>query len=232
MNQVCSPPELPPYLKSVYDLKPIVGSPKDDEVVGIHAVIRMAQKAVDIPGTGNAALLAQLSEHLFDVQMGTVLPETTTYAPPALPVHVTVQLEPITGIPSAEYIKTWSYRSIYLISDGYTQRASERHAHSASCEIPSSSVTGTRQRVAPELSTSTNNVGSGASTIEPQLTRDIGIQDALERSNRLAEQTNQLIERSNQVAERANQIVEESNHPVGQSNELVERFNQLFERLN
>ena len=41
------PPELPPYLKSVYDLKSIVGTPSDDEVIGIHAVIRMAQKAVD-----------------------------------------------------------------------------------------------------------------------------------------------------------------------------------------
>ncbi|KAG8740038.1 hypothetical protein FRC11_000423, partial [Ceratobasidium sp. 423] len=68
-GRVCSPPELPPYLKSVCDLKPIVEVPSDDEVIGIHAVMQMAQQAVGIPGTGDRALLAQLSEHLFNVQM-------------------------------------------------------------------------------------------------------------------------------------------------------------------
>ena len=46
-NQVLSPPDLPPYLESVYKLKPIVGEPSDEEVIGIHAVIRVASKVVD-----------------------------------------------------------------------------------------------------------------------------------------------------------------------------------------
>ncbi|KAG8687015.1 hypothetical protein FRC11_007956 [Ceratobasidium sp. 423] len=115
----------------------------------------------------------------------------------------------------------------------YTQRARECQVHPTSCEIPSSSDTGMLQEILPaESSVSTNNAGTGASTIEARPTRDVGIQDALERSNRLAEQTNQLIERSNHIAERANQLVEQSNHPAEQSNRLAERFDQLLERLS
>lgn len=39
------PPKLPEYLKTVYDLKPIVGVPSDEEVKGIHTVIRAAYNA-------------------------------------------------------------------------------------------------------------------------------------------------------------------------------------------
>ncbi|CAE6527581.1 unnamed protein product, partial [Rhizoctonia solani] len=48
-----------------------LGIPSDEEVIGIHAVIRMAHKFIDIPNMCDPALLARLSEHLFDVQMGT-----------------------------------------------------------------------------------------------------------------------------------------------------------------
>ncbi|CAE6508554.1 unnamed protein product [Rhizoctonia solani] len=111
IDQVCSPPTLPPYLRSVYDLKPVVGAPSDDEVIGIHAVMRMAQKAVDIPGTGNPVLIARLAEHLFEVQMvkyrskyDDAFPKSTTYTPPTLPSHVTSQLKQVIGTPSEEEI--------------------------------------------------------------------------------------------------------------------------------
>jgi hypothetical protein len=41
-DTIYTPPSLPPYLKNVYDLKPFVGVPNDEEVKGIHAVIRAA----------------------------------------------------------------------------------------------------------------------------------------------------------------------------------------------
>ncbi|CAE6389691.1 unnamed protein product [Rhizoctonia solani] len=112
VNQVYSPPELPQYLKDVYDLKAIVGIPTDDELVGIHSVIQMASKATEIRGLGDPLLLVRLSEHLFCAQMAryrrayldVVLPEHTTYTPPTLPAHINVHLEPITGIPSGEEV--------------------------------------------------------------------------------------------------------------------------------
>ncbi|CCO37655.1 hypothetical protein BN14_11813 [Rhizoctonia solani AG-1 IB] len=112
INQVYSPPELPQYLKDVCDLRPIVGTPTDDELIGIHSVIQVASKAADIRGLGDSLLLARLSEHLFSAQMAryrvtyldVVLPENATYIPPKLPSHVSVHLETVTGIPSEEDI--------------------------------------------------------------------------------------------------------------------------------
>ncbi|CAE6495348.1 unnamed protein product [Rhizoctonia solani] len=69
---VCSPPELPPYLKNVHDLKPIRGAPGNAEVMRIHSVIQVVQKMIDIPGMGNRGLLARLSQHLFDVRSSIV----------------------------------------------------------------------------------------------------------------------------------------------------------------
>jgi hypothetical protein len=46
-GQVCTPPDLPPYLKKVYELKPIAGAPNNEELMGIHAVIRVASRVVD-----------------------------------------------------------------------------------------------------------------------------------------------------------------------------------------
>jgi hypothetical protein len=43
-GQLCIPPELPDYLKNIYDLKPIAGAPNDAEVIGIHAVVHAAKK--------------------------------------------------------------------------------------------------------------------------------------------------------------------------------------------
>ncbi|CAE6458857.1 unnamed protein product [Rhizoctonia solani] len=285
-SQVYSPPELPPYLRSVCDLKPIVGAPGDDEVIGIHAVIRMAQQAVNVPGTGDPALIFRLSEHLFDVQMakyrdrilGTVFPEviitsykrnviyiyfqSTIYTPPTLPIHVAVQLEPVTGPPSEEeMIKVQSairsyqqFTNVPSIFDphidmelsqhlfdiqmaSYTRRTKECHASSEPRHHPSSSFTeNIQQPVVGEPDVSTNNIGTGANITDPyvltQHMRAIGIQDAMERSNRLSEQANQLIERSNLLAERTNLLLERSIDPAEQPSRPSEHVNQLLERLN
>ncbi|CAE6428913.1 unnamed protein product [Rhizoctonia solani] len=128
IDQICSPPELPPYLKNVHDLKSTRGIPEDEEMIGIHAVIRMAQKVVDVPGVGNSALLYQLTEHLFHVQMvkhqsrylDVVFPENIIYTPPNLPTHISVRLEPITGTPTdGEVIKVQdAIRSYQQFSNG------------------------------------------------------------------------------------------------------------------
>ncbi|KAG8730271.1 hypothetical protein FRC11_007120 [Ceratobasidium sp. 423] len=97
-GQICYPPELPTYLQNVYDLKPVVGAPSDDEVIGIHAVIQAARKGSEIPGMHNPGLLMGLADHLFSVQMGCYV-----YTP-ALPSHIPIHLDPISGAPSDEEI--------------------------------------------------------------------------------------------------------------------------------
>ncbi|KAG8684860.1 hypothetical protein FRC11_011494, partial [Ceratobasidium sp. 423] len=92
------PPELPPYLRSVQNLKPIVGIQNDEELIGILAVVRAAQKGAEISGMADYVLISRLSEHLFEVQL-----EHDVY-PPALPAHVSIQLDPVTGAPSEEEV--------------------------------------------------------------------------------------------------------------------------------
>ncbi|CUA69493.1 hypothetical protein RSOLAG22IIIB_08501 [Rhizoctonia solani] len=113
-------------------------------------------------------------------------------------------------------------------------------------ELPSSNPARVIERaadVAEEPNAASNNVGSGSDVFDlnqlAHVLQDIGITDAIERSNRLAEQanqlarrSNQLIEKSNQIAEHSNQLIEWSSQPAEQSNKLFKKFNELFERLN
>ncbi|KAH7307895.1 hypothetical protein B0J17DRAFT_773735 [Rhizoctonia solani] len=109
-SQVCYPPKLPPYLKNVHNLQPIAGVPSDAEVIGIHAVILAANRASGIPGMHDPNVFRGLAEHLFNAQMARyrdkysliTLPSDSTYTPPTLPSHISVELKPILGVPSDE----------------------------------------------------------------------------------------------------------------------------------
>ncbi|KAH7335836.1 hypothetical protein B0J17DRAFT_668002 [Rhizoctonia solani] len=107
---VSSPPDLPPYLRNIHDLKPITGPPTDDELLAIHAVARAAQNASNIPGMYDASFSMKLAEHLFSVQMARyrskhslgMFREKIVFTPPVLPEHVPVRLESVTESPSDE----------------------------------------------------------------------------------------------------------------------------------
>ncbi|CAE6439317.1 unnamed protein product [Rhizoctonia solani] len=120
----------------------------------------------------------------------------------------------------------------------HTQRAWQNNARPNNAPFTNLPRTGERpNNLSNKPSTSgTNNSGTGENVIGlaqlTQVIRDAGVQDAIERSNRLAEQANCLIERSNQLAERSNQLVERSNQPIEQSNQFADRFNELLQRQN
>ncbi|CAE6477836.1 unnamed protein product [Rhizoctonia solani] len=109
-SQICYPPELPVYLKNVYDLKPIVGAPRDDEVIGIHAVMNAAHRVLGVPGMDDPGSFMKLADHLFSAQMARyrskysliTFPSDATYTPPTLPSHVPIHLKPVSGAPSDE----------------------------------------------------------------------------------------------------------------------------------
>ncbi|KDN34432.1 hypothetical protein RSAG8_12464, partial [Rhizoctonia solani AG-8 WAC10335] len=113
-GQVCYPPELPAYLKNIYDLKPVVGAPSEAEVIGIHSVIHAANRVSVVPGMHDPGLLMGLADHLFGAQMAKyrnkysliVFPSDATYTPPTatLPAHISVNLETVIGAPSNEEI--------------------------------------------------------------------------------------------------------------------------------
>ncbi|CAE6536233.1 unnamed protein product [Rhizoctonia solani] len=239
------PPELPPYLKSVYDLKPIVGIPSGDELIGIHAVIRMAQKAVDIPGTGNPALLSRLYEHLFDIQiaqyrnrwMGVVFPETITYTPPILPAHVAVRLEPVTGTASEEEVvkvqsAIRSYHQFANVPTLFDPRVDmELSQHLFDLQMTRYTVRAKEYNIShrpPGLDSSSTGVAKQHAAV------DSGTNNAGTGANVADFPTSTQPQRDvdNQVAiERSNRLVEQTNQLMERSNQIAERANQLVDDL-
>ncbi|CUA74393.1 hypothetical protein RSOLAG22IIIB_11187 [Rhizoctonia solani] len=209
---------------------------------------------------GGTTHLSQLSEHLFNVQMARyrskyvemVFPEAMAYIPPALPTHLSVQLEPISGAPSDEEIikvqdAIRSYQQFANASSIFDPNINmELSQHLFDIQMArytqrARTIRRTEHTTEPER-TYTNNFGTAADVEFDQPTQQAPgtqVRDAIERSNRLAEQANQLtertnllIERSNQIAEHANQLLERPNEPLQQSNSLVENFIELLGKLN
>ncbi|CAE6536454.1 unnamed protein product [Rhizoctonia solani] len=111
---IYTPPILPDHLASTYDLKPIVGQPKDEEIKMIHAAMRAVNTEAQVPHLCNPDLSLQLSQHLFSVQLAIyqnkypsmLSSASNTYAPPSLPAHVsTIELDSVIGAPSDEQLK-------------------------------------------------------------------------------------------------------------------------------
>ncbi|CAE6483215.1 unnamed protein product [Rhizoctonia solani] len=255
-GQVCSPPELPAYLKNVYDLKPIIGLPSDSEVTGIHAVIRAARKASEIPGMHSPGLLMNLSDHLFGAQMARyrsrysliTFPSDATYTPPALPTHTSVKLESVSGAPTDEEMlkvqdAVRAYQHFEHVPSMFDQRVSmELSQHLFDLQmgetrpISVSEHSAEPVRPAPAIDQNMviledtfagmNNAGRGANA-------PIALQPApVIDTHELLERSNQLSERFNQVLERFAQAIERIHEPSLHSDQLSERFNQLLERLN
>ncbi|KDN46914.1 hypothetical protein RSAG8_03991, partial [Rhizoctonia solani AG-8 WAC10335] len=134
----------------------------------------------------------------------------------------------------------------FILFTALLASADNRRPHNFAIPSIKSTLTDTHAKVAAtkdklqpvvgEPDVSTNNIGTGANITDPyesaQHVRAGGIQDPIERSNRLAEQANQLIEQSNLLAERTNLLLERSIDPAEQPSRPSEHVNQLLERLN
>ncbi|CAE6504509.1 unnamed protein product [Rhizoctonia solani] len=232
-GQVCCPPDLPTYLKNICELKPIVGVPSDAEVMNIHSVMHAANRVSGVPGMHDAGLFMELGDHLFSVQMARyrskcsliTFPSDATYTPPALPAHVTVVLDPVTGAPSNEEIMkvqdaVRSYQhfsSVPSMFDPLVNMELSQHlfdiqmgeivsspaAQTAPRHENSTQTTGRALDAADELTTATNNVGTGANVAEiyqtPKPVPTFDVNELISKSNQLAERFNWLLERSNEL---------------------------------
>ncbi|CAE6372257.1 unnamed protein product [Rhizoctonia solani] len=106
------PPQLPPFLASIFDLKPILGSPSPREVNLVHSAIRALNNVSQTPELRDTELSVELSQHLFDIQMAwhrqkhpvNVLPNEVVYDPPTLPGYIPLEPKSITGPPSSQEI--------------------------------------------------------------------------------------------------------------------------------
>ncbi|KEP46499.1 putative laminin domain protein [Rhizoctonia solani 123E] len=258
-GQVCSPPELPAYLKNVYDLKPIIGLPSDSEVIGIHAVIRAARKASEIPGMHTPGLLMNLADHLFGAQMARyrsrysliTFPSDATYTPPALPTHTSVKLESVSGAPTDEEMlkvqdAVRAYQHFEHVPSMFDQRVSmelsqhlfdlqmARHMRLAGETRPISVSEHSAEPVRPAPAVDQSTVIL-EDTLAGMNNAGIGanapaINIALQPTPAI--DTHELLERSNQLSERFNQVLERFSQAIERIHEPSLHSDQLSERFN
>ncbi|CUA67175.1 hypothetical protein RSOLAG22IIIB_07243 [Rhizoctonia solani] len=250
---VCRPPELPTYLKSVYDLKPIVGLPSDDEVVGIHSVIHAANQVSVVPGMKNPGLLLSLTDHLFSAQMAryrsryslTTFPSDATYTPPSLPAHVSINLEPISGAPTDDEMMkvqeaALTYQEMRRFPSMFDARVSmelsqhlfdlqmARHMRLAGeaepRQVPHGTINPQVTEEAPRLSGEAPGATNNAGT-GANTTEGPHTQEFMEQPNRLAE-------RFNQVLEALTRAIGQPPQSSGLPDRLVERIEQIFDRFD
>ncbi|CAE6515478.1 unnamed protein product [Rhizoctonia solani] len=264
-GQVCYPPELPASFRSIHNLKPIVGVPSDDEVIGIHTVMHAASRVSAVPGMHDPKFFMQLADHLFDVQMAryrnryslVTFPSDATYTPPALPAHISINLESVSGAPSDDEMSKMheaiqTYQELRRIPSLFDARVNmelsqhlfdlqmARHMRIASeSQLRPAFQEATQlanpvhsaqsvQTIFTEPTNITNNAGTGANTVTPCIPQSVPGVDVRE----LMERSNQLAERFNQLLERSNELVERCAQPIDQSHPILsEQFNQVLERL-
>ncbi|CAE6416776.1 unnamed protein product [Rhizoctonia solani] len=258
-GQVSYPPELPNYFKNVYDLKPIVGVPNDDEVIGVHAVIHAANSVSGVPEMHDRNLFMKLADHLFNAQMARyrskysliTFPSDATYTPPALPAQISVHLEPVCGSPSDDEIM--KVQDAVQAYQGLRRYPPMFDAH-VNMEL-------SQHLFDVQMARHMRVAGETPSTPMPQLTEspEYPAQAAKRNFNIAEESTNatnntgtgasaagvdqtpqlppsidvgQLMERSNQLAERFNQLLERTNELMDRCNQPSDPSNTVAERFN
>ncbi|CAE6439345.1 unnamed protein product [Rhizoctonia solani] len=256
-SQICSPPELPAYLKEVCDLKPIVGAPSDDEVVGIHSVIHAANQVSVVPAMNNPGLVMALADHLFSVQMARygskysliTFPSDAIYTPPILPSHILANLEPVSGAPTDDEImkvqdtvQTYQeMRRFPSMFDAHVNMELAQHLFDlhmarymrlASEHPPSTSQDSPRVKISLPATEITGEATEGAlfATNNIGTGANVTLVDYESQSTAPID-IRELLERSNQLAERFNQLLEHSNILVERSNQPADRTD-LAERFD
>ncbi|CAE6459436.1 unnamed protein product [Rhizoctonia solani] len=259
-GQACYPPELPAYLRNVYELKAIVGVPSNDEVIGIHAVVQAARKASEIPGMHDPVLNMKLGDHLFSAQMAiyrskyslVTFPSDATYAPPVLPASLLLDLNPISGAPSdEELIKVQDAVQTYQESrrfpsmfDAHVNMELSQHLFDIQMarymRLAGESLPSPIQQLIANVEDPARVIGQPLDTVNeatmPTNNAGTGANvPEVYQDPPLAHgsEMRDLMERSNQLAEKFNQLLGRSNELMEQhtSETLAERFNTVLERL-
>ncbi|EUC58350.1 hypothetical protein RSOL_248940, partial [Rhizoctonia solani AG-3 Rhs1AP] len=260
-DHVLSPPDLPPYLNSICKLSLIVGVPSDEQVIQIHTTIRVANRVVDLQGMGDSALLARLSEHLFNAQMAryrnkypcNIFPSHTTFTPPTLPVHMPVKLKPISGQPSHEeivkvqsairaYEKLIDIPSLFdpqvnaelsqHLFDVQMARYMERCSHTGPVSHSNAPAEPANSHPVEPANEETNTATNNAGRATDVADTHQTAQPIDPTIRDAIERSNRLIERSNEIAEQLTRAVEQSSQPTNQPSYLVEKVTEIFGRMN
>ncbi|CAE7176604.1 unnamed protein product [Rhizoctonia solani] len=259
-GQVYSPPELPKYLKNVYELKQIVGVPSDAEVIEICAVMHAARKASEVPGMHDPSLLMNLADHLFSVQMARyrnkylqiTSPLDAIYTPPTLPAHIPVNLEPVSGVPSDEdMLRVQEAVRIYqrfesvpsMFDQGVNMELSQhlfnlqmsRHMRLSGENTQSPPLGGSVPRSAGSAQVMGRSTDVTKETPESTNNSGAGASAPVEDPPSQPTSTDnirELMDGSNQLAERFNLVLERFTQAFERAHETSPQSDRLTERFN
>ncbi|CAE7080327.1 unnamed protein product [Rhizoctonia solani] len=258
-GQACYPPELPAYFRNIHELKPIVGAPNDDEVIGIHKVMHAASRVSGVTEMHDSSFFMQLADHLFNVQMARyrsrysliTFPSDATYTPPTLPTHISVNLEPVSGAPSDDEIAKvhdaiQTYQELRRIPSLFDARTNmELSQHLFDLQMARHMRVSGESQPRPILQTTVEHTNL-AQTMENQRpedsvisTNNVGTGANVTDTHHTPQSTTgidvrELMERSNQLAERFNQLLERSNDIAERCSQPVDQPSTqiLAERFN
>ncbi|KAG8731053.1 hypothetical protein FRC11_005249 [Ceratobasidium sp. 423] len=197
---------LPTHLTA--NLGPVHGAPSDEEMMKVQDAFQTYQEFRRVPSMFDAHVNMELSQHLFDIQMGENPPHSTPQA--------TASVDSSTR--NMEYLPNRA--------DEETTPTNNAGTGANATEVPQT------PHLAPRLDM--RELMERSNRLAEQFNRLLERSNELvERSTKPADSQSQTFaERFNQVLERLTQLVEQSRQPAEQSDRLAERFNQLFEQFN
>ncbi|CAE6484325.1 unnamed protein product [Rhizoctonia solani] len=198
-----TPPTLPTHVS--VNLEPISGAPSDEQVTKVQEAIRSFQKYSEIPSMFEPRVSAELSQHLFDIQMARYMSRAAQRQSRHMPHEATQRLTPTTAIERATDIAEETS------THDTTNNAGTRAGVVASHELQEVGIRDILER--------SNQLVERANQLS-------------ERSNQLIERSNRIAEQSSQPIERSDHPVEQPERSTDQPSNLSEQFNELTGRLN
>ncbi|CAE6417357.1 unnamed protein product [Rhizoctonia solani] len=200
-----TPPALPAHVP--VNLEPISCAPSDEEVTKVQDAIRTYHKYSKIPSMFEPLVSAELSQHLFDIQMARYMNRAAQRQPNQLPQETTQPRNP-TGATT---------------DTGNTNASNNAGTGDDVMESHPVQITAVY-----DILERSNQLVERANQLSERSNQ------LIERSNQIAERTNQLIDRPDQPAKQSNQPTDQpsTNSLAERFNELLGRLKQYLERSN
>ncbi|CAE6416678.1 unnamed protein product [Rhizoctonia solani] len=259
-GQICYPPVLPENFKNVHDLRPIVGVPSDEEVIGIHAVMHAANRVSGVPGMHDPGFFMKLADHLFNAQMGIEAGthllhfrvKDAIYTPPTLPSHIPVDLKAVSGAPSddemtkvQDAIQTYQeLRRIPSMFDAHINMELSQHLFDLQMarhmRIAGESLPSLAAQTTAGLESHDRIAEPARNTAQELVTATNNAGTGGNAAGAHLDQTlqpvpsivHEMVEQSSQLTERFNQVLERLTQLAERSHQPTERSDRLTERFN
>ncbi|KAL5632022.1 hypothetical protein ACGC1H_000147 [Rhizoctonia solani] len=209
-----TPPVLPVHIP--VKLESISGQPSQEEIIKVQNAIRAYEKLIDIPSLFDPQVNAELSQHLFDIQMARYM-ELCSYTGP-VPQH-NAPAEPANSHPIGPVSEETN------TATNNVGRATDVVDTYQTAQPMDPTIREAIER-SNQLAERSNQLIERSNQIVEQLAR------AVEQSNQPTDQPNNLIEKVTELFGRMNEHLEQSNRLAEASTKPVEKLREVLKNIN